>query len=372
MSILNRLWRRKHMEQQLEKELWFHLDQYTADLIAHGHNPDEARRQARLALGGPEQVKEKCRDARGTRWLEDLWQDFRYALRTLRQRPAFSAVALLTLALGTGATTVMFTVINGVLLKPVPYSDPDRLAALQEQTDWSTQVGNLWSFTYPNFVDCKRESRSLDMTAWRFNGGTISAPGQAEYIDAREISSNFLSVLGVSAFRRRTFLAEEDRLGADPVAIISYGLWQSRFGGSPGALGVPLVFEGKSYTVAGILPAGFRLSGDEPDLYTLLGQDPSPRLQNRELHGIHVWARLRPGVKLSEAQAELAAIGHRLSEQYPKSNKGRIFIADPLRPDVGNVRSTLWLLLGAVSLVLLIACVNVASLLLARGRVAAT
>src|ERR1700736_1486284 len=200
MSILHRLWRRKQMEQQLEKELWFHLDQYAADLIARGHDPEEARRQARLALGGPEQVKEKCRDARGTRWLEDLWQDFRYTLRTLRQRPGFSAVALLTLALGTGATTVMFTVINGVLLKPVPYIEPDRLAALQEQTDWSTQSGNLWSFTYPNFVDCKRESRSLDMAAWRFNGGTISAPGQAEYIDAREISSNFLSVLGVSAF----------------------------------------------------------------------------------------------------------------------------------------------------------------------------
>lgn len=367
MSFFHRLFHRKQLEQQLEKELWFHLDQYTDDLIAHGHDPEDARRQARLALGGPEQVKEKCRDARGTRWLEDLWQDFRYALRTLQQRPGFAAVALLTLALGTGATTVMFTVINGVLLKPVPYSDPDRLAALQEQTDWSTQFGNLWSFTYPDFVDCKRESRSLDVAARRFNGGIISAPGQAEYIDAREISSNFLSVLGVSPFRGRTFLAEEDRLGAAPVAIISYGLWQSRFGGSPAALGEPLVFEGKSYTVAGILPAGFRLSGEEPDLYTLLGQDPSPRLQNRELHGIHVWARLRPGVMLSEARAELAAIGRRLSEQYPKSNKGRIFVADPLRPNVGNVRSTLWLLLGAVSLVLLIACVNVASLLLARA-----
>src|ERR1700676_4780858 len=247
MSILNRLWRRKHMEQQLEKELWFHLDQHTPDLFAHGNTPEDARRQGRIALGGQTQVKEQCRDARGTRWLEDLWQDFRYTLRTLRQRPGFAAVALLTLALRTGATTVMFTVINGVLLKPVPYSDPDRLAALQEQTDWSTQFGNLWSFTYPNFVDCKRESRSLDMAAWRFNGGTISAPGQAEYIDAREISSNLFTVLGVSAFRGGSFLAEEDRLGAAPVSIISYGLWQRRFGGSPGALGESLVFEGKSY-----------------------------------------------------------------------------------------------------------------------------
>src|SRR5882762_1983582 len=150
MTWWHRLWRRNQMEEQLEKELRFHLDQHAADLIAHGHDPEEARRQARVALGGPEQVKERCRDARGTRWLEDLWQDFRYALRTLRQKPAFAAVAVLTLALGGGATTVMFTVINGVLLKPLPFPEPDRLVSLQEETDWSNQFGKVWAFTYPN------------------------------------------------------------------------------------------------------------------------------------------------------------------------------------------------------------------------------
>ena len=140
---------RERMEEQLEKELRFHLDQHRRRPDRARLDPEEARRQARLELGGPEQVKEQCRDARGTRWLEDLWQDFRYALRTLRQKPGFAAVALLTLALGSGATTVMFTVIHGVLLKPLPYADPDRLVVLQEKTNWSTQWGDVWAFTYP-------------------------------------------------------------------------------------------------------------------------------------------------------------------------------------------------------------------------------
>src|SRR5436853_7386349 len=135
MTWWQRLWRGKQLEEELEKELRFHLEQHTADLIARGHDPEEARRQARIAFGGPEQVKENCRDARGTRWLEDLWQDFRYAIRTLRKKPGFAAVALITLALGIGATTVMFTVINSVLLKPLPYPNPETLVRLQEQTE---------------------------------------------------------------------------------------------------------------------------------------------------------------------------------------------------------------------------------------------
>jgi predicted permease len=354
------------MEEQLDKELGFHLEQHTADLIARGHDPAEARRQARLALGGPEQVKEECRDARGTRWLEDLWQDLRYALRTLRQKPGFAAVALATLGLGIGATTVMFTVINGVVLKPLPFREPDRLVKLQEKTDFSTQLGNLWAFTYPNFLDCKSGSRSLDLGAWRYGGGTVSASGNAEYVDGREVSADLFPLLGVTPIQGRAFRPEEDRLGATPVAMISYGLWQRLYGGNAAAIGMPLVFEGKSYNVIGVAPAGFRL-GDEVDVFTLLGQDASPRMQNREAHGVQVWARLRPGATPAQARTELTLIGRHLAEQYPKSNKGRTFITEPLRPDVGDVRSTLWLLLGAVSLVLLIACVNVASLLLARA-----
>jgi predicted permease len=355
------------MEEQLEKELRFHLDQHANELIAKGHSSDEARRQARLALGGPEQVKENCRDARGTRWLEDLLQDFRYAIRTLRKQPSFAAVALLTLALGSSATTIMFTVVNGVLLKPFRYRDPGGLIRLQEQTDWSTPQGNLWAFTYPNYLDCKRESRSLDMAAWSIHRGTVSVPGPAEYVDGLEMSSELFSLLGVNVAQGRMFLPEEDRPGASPVAIISHSFWQRHFAANAAAIGTRLVFDGKTYTIAGITPAGFRLGDDELDVFTPLGQNTSPRMQSRRAHRFGVWARLHSGATPGQAQAEIALVGRRLAEQYPDSNKGRTFIAEPLRPDVGDTRSTLWLLLGAVSLVSLIACANVASLLLARA-----
>jgi len=367
MSWLQRLFNRRNMEEQLDKEMRFHLDQHTRDLIARGYTPEEARRQAQIAFGGSERMKEDCRDARGTRWLEDLAHDIRYAVRTLAQKPGFALIALLTLALGTGATTVMFTVINGVLLKPLPYAEPDRLLLVQEKTDYSTPWGNLWAFTYPNYLDCKRDNHSLDMAAFRFAGGTVTASGQSEYVDSFEVSAGLLPVLGIPLARGRNFLPDEDRLGASPVAIISYGLWQRFFGGGDSAIGSPLTFEGKPYTVVGIAPARFRLSDAEADVFTPLGQDSSPALQNRDRHGVRVWARLHTDASLSQAQAELDLTGRHLAEQYPKSNKGRTFIADPLKPDVDDVRSTLWLLLAAVSLVLLIACVNVASLLLARA-----
>src|SRR6202165_5727888 len=175
MTWWQRLWRRTRMEEQLEKELRFHLDQHASELIAQGRSPAEARRQARLALGGPEQVKENCRDARGTRWLEDLLQDFPYAIRMLRKQPGFAAVALLTLALGTGATTVMFTVINGVLLKPLPYPEPDRLVAVHGHTDsWNTETYGEQNLAYFDFLDCRRESRSVTMAGGRFYHATHS------------------------------------------------------------------------------------------------------------------------------------------------------------------------------------------------------
>src|SRR5260370_264670 len=215
---------------------------------------------------------------------------------------------------------------------------------LQEEPDWSTPQGNLWAFTYPNYVDCKRESRSLDMAAWSINRGTVGVPGPAEYIDGLEVSSELFSLLGVNPAQGRTFLPEEDRPGASPVAIISHSFWQRHFAANAAAIGTQLVFDGKTYTIVGITPAGFRLDDYEFDVFTPLGQNTSSRMQNRRAHGFGVWARMHSGATLGQAQAEIALVGRRLAEQFPDTNKGRTFIAEPLRPDVGDTRSTLWLL----------------------------
>jgi len=342
MNWWQRLTRRTKMEDQLEKELRFHLEQHTSELIAQGHSPAEARRRARLALGGPEQVKENCRDARGTRWLEDLLQDFRYALRMLQKQPGFAAVALLTLALGSGATTVMFTVVNGVLLKPLPYPGPDRLVSVHGHTDtWNAAVYGEQNLAYLDFLDCQRSSHSLAMAGFVFTGGILGEPGVPEYVESREITPELFSVLGISLLQGRAFLPEEDRPGGAPVIILSHSLWQRRFGGDPRAIGLSVVLDDKSYTVVGITPPRFQLDGEEGDVFTPLGQDTAGYLRNRRAHPVGVVARLRPGAGLPQASAELELIGRQLMAQFPDSNKGRGFLAIPLRPDVGDVRSTL-------------------------------
>src|SRR2546430_28316 len=336
MSWWTRLWRRGQMEAQLEKELNFHLEQHMSQLVARGRAPDEARRQARLALGGPEQVKEKCRDARGTRWLEDLLQDTRYALRTFRQKPGFTLVALLLLALGIGATTVMFAVINSVLLRPLSYPEPDRLLTLRVFTE---RFGELWGFSNLDFGDAKRESQTLALAAWTYSGGTISVPGDPEYVNGRQISAELFSTLGISPVQGRAFRPDEDRPGAPPVAIISYGLWQRDFGGDPSAIGRSLVYEGKPYTVVGIAPASFQLDGDA-DGFTPLEQrqNTDPRMQNRSARFLRVLARLRPGFRLAEGRAELALIARHLAGEYPKSNADLGMIAYPLQKERSEER----------------------------------
>lgn len=364
MTWLARLFRRQKMESQLDKELLFHIEQHEQDLIARGATPEEAHRRARLALGGPEQIKEKCRDARGTRWLEDLAQDTRYAIRTFRKKPSFAIIALFILALGIGATTVMFTVINGVLLKPLEFPNPDQLMTLHGSTK---EFGEFWGFSGPDADDVAKDAHSFVVAAWIYGGGTISGPGEPEYVLGRQVTPNFFSILGVPMREGRAFRNEEDKPGAAPVAIISSTLARRHFSQDSNAVGAKLAFEGKSYTVVGILPASFRLAGNA-DIFTPMHQSTDHRAQRRDARFIHVIARRNDGVTSAAGQAELDTIAHRLAREFPATNADLGMLMRPLRLElVGTIGSTLWLLLIAVALVLLIACVNIASLVLARA-----
>ncbi|HKW34122.1 MAG TPA: ABC transporter permease [Candidatus Acidoferrum sp.] len=361
-------WRRERRNEALQEEIQAHLQLAEREALESGMTKKQARQTARREFGNVGVAEEVTRDMWGWRWLFDFLQDMRYAMRSFRQRPGFVAVSLLTLALGIGATTVMFSLVNGVLLKPLPYPEANRLVAVNGHTDgWNTKINGEQKLAYLDFLDCQRESHSFDMAALVYNSGTLSAPGLPQYVNYFEISPELFSVARVPLALGRAFLPEEDRIGAAPVAILGYNFWQKRFDGQTDVLGSSIVVEQKSYTVVGVAPAGFRLYGGEPDVYTLVGQDAAGYLRNRAAQPVHVIGRLRPGATLTQAQAEVGLTGSHLAQAYADTNKGRSLQVKRLEPPVGDVGSTLWLLLGAVGLVLLIACANVASLMLARA-----
>ena len=291
-------------------------------------------------------------------------QDLRYGLRMLARNPGFAAVAVIALALGIGANTAIFSVVNGVLLQPLPYRDPGRLMRLSER---SPDFGTM-SVAYPNFVDWKDQNRSFaGLAAFRWDDYDVTGGGQPEHLSGKMVSADFFRVLGINPLLGRDFDPLADRLGASPVVLIGGGLWSRRFGSSPAVLGSQLKLGGRSYTIVGVVPAGFQLEG-KVDVYTLLEQWDDILARSREMHpGMYVVGRLKPGVTQAQAQSEMTAIAARLAEAYPKSNSSHGVNVAPLTGViVGNVRPTLLVLLGAVGFVLLIACANVANLLLAR------
>jgi predicted permease len=291
--------------------------------------------------------------------------DVRYAMRTLAQNPGFTSIAVLALALGIGANTAIFSVVNGVLLQPLPYQDPARLVQLSERSpDFSTM-----SVAYLNFKDWRDQNHCFSsIAAIRWEDYDVTGGGQPEHLNGRMVSAEFFRVLGIHPVLGRDFDANEDRLGTTPVAMISGGLWSRRFGSDPGAIGRKLKLNGEDYTIIGVTPADFQYQGTY-DIYTLIGQWDNVVARSRDMHpGLYVVARLAPGVEQSQAQSEMTAIAARLAEAYPRSNAKHGINVRPLTAVVvGNVASTLLVLLGAVGFVLLIACANVANLLLARS-----
>jgi len=299
-----------------------------------------------------------------------LIQDLRFGLRMLCKSPGFTAVAVLTLALGIGANTAMFSVMQGIVLAPLQYVSSDRLVMVWEN---NPRFPRTW-VSYPNFRDWQRSARSFQqMAAFRQEGVDFAGPGTPEHLNGKEISSGLFSTLGTELALGREFSPEEDRHGGTPVVIISNRLWKNRFDGSPKALGKSLTLDGVNYTIVGVTPfgvtaLGFRLE-DDADVYTPLGQSDPLILNDRAAHnGIYALARLAPGVTLAQAQAEISTIQNGLDHLYPDANRDLGIYIEPLKQFVvGDAGKMLLLLSGAVGLVLLIACANVANLLFARA-----
>jgi predicted permease len=361
---LRTLFHRKAVESELDEELRAHLANETAKYLARGLPAEQAAGRARLALGGLEQTKENCRDARGISLVETLIYDLRYGFRMLRKSPGFTAVAILTLGLGIGANTAIFSVVQAVVLAPLPYHDPDRLVMVWEN---NPRFPRVW-VSYPNFLDWQRSTRSFQqMAAFWEKGVDLTAPGTPEHLNGKEISSGFFNTLGAELALGREFSPEEDRRGGTPVVIISNRLWRNRFAASADLLGHSLTLNGVDYSIVGVTQPGFRLERDA-DVYVPLGQSDPMVLNNRASHAIYAMARLRAGVSTSQAQSEMSAVQIGLDQLYPEDNRDLGIYIEPLKQEiVGDVGGMLLLLLGAVGLVLMIACANVANLVLARS-----
>ena len=301
--------------------------------------------------------------------MNTLFQDLKYGLRMLGKNPGFTAVAALTLALGIGANTAIFSVVNGVLLNPLPYPGPNQLVSLHE----SKPNFPYGAISYPNFLDWQKDNHTFSsMAVARGYGFTLTGAGESERVRGEFVSSDFFLVLGVKPLIGRTFAPGEDGFGAAPIALISEGFWKRRFGSAGDILGKALILDGRSYTIVGVIPASFDLllkSFSPKEVYIPIRQWDRHGLKVRQAGlGIHGIGRLKPGITLQQARADMDGVTRNLAAAYPDADQGIGAGILPLREDmVGDIQPILLVLLAAVGFVLLIACVNVANLLLARS-----
>ncbi|MGH7591451.1 MAG: ADOP family duplicated permease, partial [Gemmatimonadales bacterium] len=358
---------RRREERELSDELRFHAEMEAERRRRGGASDEEARRQGAIALGGIEQVKEEVRDARGTRLLEDTWSDIGYAVRGLRKSPGFALVAILTIALGIGGTTAVFSAVDAVLLQPLPYRDPGQLVRLYQYEGDAPYKG----FVSPvHFLAYRGQLASIQGAAgivtYSVTGADIGGSDHPERIRLLPVSADYFGVIGAHPVLGRGFTADEE-VGA-PVVVLSHALWSRELGADPAAVGGTFRMSGKVYAVIGVMPAGFEdpLAG-KVDAWVPVdlteGRDP----QNANDHWLSVIARLRAGVTIGAAQGELDALGARLRQQLVRGTKAHATLY-PLKGDiVGPASLSLALMLGAALLVLLLVCVNVAGLLLVRA-----
>ncbi len=369
LQLFNRLLfllRRKQLESELEEEMRFHLDMKVQENIEAGLSPEDARHVALRTFGNITLAKEESRMMWGFRSWEILWQDLRFGARMLLKKPGFTLAAVITLALGIGANTAIFSIVNSVLLRPLPYEDPDQIVIVWMDNRKLKIDQDIHS--YANYADYRAQNQVFsEMTAISQRSFNLTGEGEPERVMGAAATSSFFSVMRVTPVVGRAFTADEDQSGRGQVAILSYGLWQRRFGSDPQIVGKPISLNGVSRTVIGVMPAGFSFPGKETHVWIPLAPDPQ-LISNRSSFWLTVVGRLKPGVTVEQARTEMSTIAKRLESQYPDINASYGVNLVPLHEQVvGTIRPALLLLLGAVGLVLLIACANVANLLLVRA-----
>ena len=367
-SLYRNLFHKDRVEREFTEELQSYLDMLTEAKIKQGLPPREARREALIELGGVEQVQERVREIRMGQFIETVWRDVRVGVRSLVHSPVFSVVTVLSLALGIGANTAIFSVVNGLLLQPLPYPESDRIVDVWHTPPQQSFPGlDRFSVSPANYLDWKAQGTNFEqMAIYLHTGFSLTTSNDPVPLIGAAVSSDFFSVLRTNATLGRTFTSDEERPGRDQVVVIGHGLWQRAFGANPAIIGQPVIINSRSFTVVGIMPEGFEFPR-EADLWVPLAWDDKER-QIRSIHDYLVIARLRQNVSLDQAQAEMSTISSRLEQQYPAENKGWGAVVVPFREDlVGDIRLALLVLFCAVGFVLLIACANVANLMLARG-----
>ena len=354
---LRNLIRRPAAENELDDELRFHLAQQTDKYVKSGMSEADALRRARLEFGGLDQVKNECREARGVSFIESLVQDLHYSARTLLHSPAFTACAVLTLALGIGANTAIFSVVNTVLLNPLPYPNPQELLAARQNE------------ALPNLKDMQRQTNSFSSS-----GGVNISPmdftgnGEPARVHAAWVDGGLFATLGVQPIMGRWISADEDVKGGPRNVVLSYPFWRDFMASDPHALGKAIRLSDNSYTVIGVMPKDFSLPRELADVFLALWAGYPEAAPERGVHFMHTYWRLKAGATLAQAQTEIVQADHRLAEAFPDTERERGTFLVPLQDLlVGDVRPALLILFGAVGLVLLIACANFAMLLMARA-----
>ncbi|MGH9353690.1 MAG: ABC transporter permease, partial [Terriglobia bacterium] len=364
-SRLSGLFRKTRSERELDEELRLHIEMLADENARKGMSPEEARRAARREFGGVAQIKEKYRDQRGVAFIETIVQDLRYGLRQLGRNPGFAAVAVITLALGIGANTVIFSAVNAELLHPFPFKHLSRIVTVWEEAPKQNQ--SHVSAAPANFLDWSKQNTTFDLLAadhdWNVN---LTGRGLAERVEGYQVTANFFPLLGVAPQLGRSITATDFHPGQESVVVFSYGFWQRHLGADHSIVGKSILLNNQKFIVIGIVPKDFDypLGAEAWSPLNLMGAAGADRAD----HYLEVIGRLKPGVSAEQAQADLGSIAQRLGQQYPKTNAGHgVQVVGLVQDLTSAARQFLALLMGAAAFVLLLACANVMNLQLARA-----